>query len=70
MAKFLVVSGADRVDISDATGTVSEILESQGIERHDGEYIICGDAQVGDDYTPEDGQTLVYVPPVGLGNST
>lgn len=63
----MVVSGADRVDVSDAEGTVGDILNAHGIERHDGEYLIVGDATVGDDFQLDEGQTLVYVPPVGLG---
>ena len=68
MPKYLAVAGQPRQELDVEEGaTVKDILASAGIERHEGEIFVVGEKEVGEDDAIEDGQTLVYVPPVGLG---
>lgn len=69
LTNFLAVAGKPREKLDLEEGaTVKDILASAKVSRHSGEILVIGDREVGDDYVPADGETIVYVPPVGLGD--
>ena len=66
--KFLVIAGSERqkLDVEDGAN-VKDILAAANVTRHDGEIFVIGGALVGEDYELQAGETLVVIPPVGLG---
>ncbi len=42
-------------------------MAAANVNRHEGEVIVVGDREVGDEYTPAKGETIVFIPPVSLG---
>jgi sulfur carrier protein ThiS len=66
--KYLLVSGSPMKEIeADGITTAANLLKQAGISRSSGEVLILGSKSIPDDHVVNDGETLVYVPPVSRG---